>query len=64
MEGCPYLTEVVVISKGSDICQVVFKSGELVEGCIITNESKVYKLLVELLKCENLCCHYINNLSY
>ena len=38
-----YFTEVVVISRREYRCQVVFKSGELVEGFINTNESKVYK---------------------
>ena len=57
IESCPSHTEVVVIFNGAYICQVVFKSGELVKSCINTNESKVYKWFVELLKCENIHYH-------
>ena len=39
------------------ICKVVVKSCELFEGCINTNESKVYKWFIELLKGENLHYH-------
>ena len=42
---------------GAYICQLVFNPGEVVEGCINTNEYKVYKQFLELLKCDNLHYH-------